>query len=261
MKRREFLALGAAAARSAAAAPPVIDCHAHAGTAQGLQAPWTTFADPEEILRRAAEAGIAKTVIFPISSDNFEHSNREIASICARYPNRFIGWAKHDPVKEKGRIRPMLLREVREMGLRGLKLHVHPTPEVLDTVAELRIPILYHPGRVAQLDEVARDYPAIDFILAHLGSDLSQNWREHAAGIETARRRPNVYLDTGAVVLTRYIERAVQEVGAEKIVFGSDEPEVDCRLELYKIKVLGLPREQERMILGGNIARLLGKYA
>src|SRR6185312_766019 len=104
------------------------------------------------------------------------------------------------------------------------------------------IPIIYHPGRVAQFEEIARDYPAVDFILAHLGSDLSQNWRENLAGIDMAKRHANVYLDKGAVVLTRYIEQAVREVGPEKIVFGSDEPEVDCRLELYKIKVLRLPK-------------------
>ena len=263
MQRREFLLLGGAALAPGDAQDgraPVIDCHAHAGTAQALKEPWNTIADPAEILRRAAEAGIDRTVIFPINSDNFEEANREIAAICRRYPGRFTGYAKHDPVKEKGRIRGMLVREVRELGLRGLKLHVHPTTEVLDTVAELRIPVLYHPGRVAQFDQIARDYPTVDFLLAHLGSDLSQNWREHVAGIEMAGRYPNVYLDTGAVVLTRYIEQAVRELGPRKIVFGSDEPEVDCRLEIYKVRVLGLAKEQERMILGGNMQRLLNKF-
>lgn len=260
MNRRAFLALGAAAALPASGLPPVIDCHAHAGTAPGLKEPWTTVANPDEILRRAAEAGIDRTVIFPINHDDFEVANREIAAICRRHPDRFIGYAKHDPVKEKGRIRAMLTREVREMGLRGLKLHVHPTPEVLDTVAELRIPVLYHPGRVARFEEIARDYPTVDFILAHLGSDLSQDWREHVASIDMAKRHPNVYLDTGGVVLTRYIEQAVRELGPEKLVFGSDEPEVDCRLEFYKVKVLGLPKEQERLILGGNMQRLLAKF-
>ena len=102
--------------------------------------------------------------------------------------------------------------------------------------------------------------PMIDLILAHLGSDLSANWKEHLAGIEMARRHPNVYLDTGAVVFSRYIEQAVKELGPEKIIFGSDEPEVDCRLEIFKIRVLKLPKEQEEMILGGNMLRLLSKY-
>lgn len=262
--RRDFL-VGAVAGASANAtheAPkvPVIDCHTHAGTGTALISPWTTIADPEQIIRRNKEAGIDRACIFPITHDTFEEANREIAHIVQRHPGRFIGYAKHDPTNEKGRIRPMLLREIREMGLRGLKLHVKPTPEVLDTVAELGIPVIWHPARVALFDDVARAYPAIDLIMAHLGSDLSSDWREHLSAIEIARRYPNVYLDTGAAVLTRYLELALKELGPERIIFGSDEPEVDCRLEIFKIRMLKLPKEQEQMILGGNIARLLSKY-
>jgi predicted TIM-barrel fold metal-dependent hydrolase len=261
--RRRFLA-GSAGAISALSAQarrtPVIDCHTHAGTAEMLVDPWTTIADPADILRRNREAGIDKACIFPISHATFEAANREIAQIVQRFPGRFIGFAKHDPVAEKGRIRGMLLRECREMGLRGLKLHVTPTPEVLDTVAELGIPVLWHPRKVAEFDAIAKAYPGVDLILAHLGSDLSGDWREHLAAIEMARRYPNVYLDTGGVVLTRYIEQAVRELGPEKMVYGSDEPEVDCRLEIFKIRVLKLPPEQEQSILGGNMARLLSKY-
>ena len=261
--RRELL-IGSAGSSVAAALQsrdvPVIDCHTHAGTGTALTAPWTTIADPAEILRRNREAGIDKACIFPISHDTFAEANREIAEIVKRYPGRFIGYAKHDPVKEKGRIREMLLRECRELGLRGLKLHVTPTPEVLDTVAELRIPVIWHPARVALFDAVARDYPMVDLIMAHLGSDLSGDWREHVAAIEMAGRHPNVYLDTGATVLTRYLEQAIRELGPEKIIFGSDEPEVDCRLEIFKVHVLRLPKEQEQSILGGNMSRLLSKY-
>jgi len=265
--RRNFL-IGAGVAAAAAAGQaeqahkvPVIDCHTHAGTGTTLTDPWTTYCDAEEIVRRNKEAGIDKACIFPINHDTFEEANREIAQIVKRYPGRFIGYAKHDPENEKGRIRPMLLRECRELGLRGLKLHVTPTPEVLDTVAELGIPVLWHPSpSVATFEEVARAYPMIDFILAHLGSDLSADWREHAAGIEAAKRCPNVYLDTGATVLSRYIEQAVKEVGPQKVIYGSDEPEVDCRLEIFKVRVLKLPKQQEEMILGGNMLRLLSKY-
>lgn len=266
--RREFLrhsgTLMAAGVASSAMPEtrrtPVIDCHAHVGHAPALTDPWTTIGDPEEILQRNWEAGIDQSVIFPISNETFERANQEIADVCRRFPGRFIGYAKHDPVNEKGRIRGMLLHECHELGLRGLKLHVHPGPEVLDTVAELGIPVIYHPARVALFEEIAHNYPTVDFILAHLGADLSYDWREHLAGIEMARRHPNVYLDTGAVVLTRYIEQAIRELGAEKIIYGSDEPEVDCRLEIFKIRMLKLPSEQKEMILGGNLLRLLGKY-
>jgi predicted TIM-barrel fold metal-dependent hydrolase len=265
--RRDFFVAASAAGGLAAAAQgepdrkvPVIDCHTHVGHAPDLTAPWTTIADPEEILRRNKEAGIDKACIFPISHQTFEEANLEVAAIVRRYPGRFIGYAKHDPVNEKGRIRAMLLHEVHELGLRGLKLHVAPTPEVLDTVAELQIPIIWHPRQVALFDEVAKSYPTVDLILAHLGSDLSRDWREHLAAIEMAGRHRNVYLDTGAHVFTRYLEMAVKELGPGKVIFGSDEPEVDCRLEIFKVRMLKLPKAQEQMILGGNILKLLSRY-
>jgi predicted TIM-barrel fold metal-dependent hydrolase len=278
--RREFLAAAGALAGSGqvgqargrgqgphaaqGAAPrkvPVIDCHVHAGHAPALTDPWTTIADPVEILRRMDEAGVDQACIFPISNDpDYARANQEIAAICRQYPARFIGFAKHNPITEKGRIRRMMLHECRDLGLRGLKLHVHPGREVLDVCAELGIPILYHPARVALFEEVAPAYPAVDLILAHLGSDMSMDYREHLAAIALARKYPNVYLDTSTVVITRYLEKAIAELPAEKIVYGTDEPEVDTRLEIFKIRVLKLPKEKEEAILGGNMERLLSKY-
>jgi hypothetical protein len=243
---------------------PVIDCHAHAGIARlagrdiDLVDPWYAVADPEVILRHAAEVGIDRTVIFPIENTTYEKANEDIAQLCRRYPGRFVGFAKHNPLTEKGRLRSLLLREYHELGLRGQKLHQQPTPELLDVVKELGIPVLYHPRRVALYEEFLPSYPTINFIMAHLGSDTSGNWHEHLAAIDLAKRYPNVYLDTSTVVLTSYLEKAIQELPPERIVFGSDEPEVDCRMEIFKIRVLKLPKEKEDLILGGNMLRLLG---
>src|SRR5262245_51955977 len=148
--RREFsaMAAGAATGPQQQRSVPVVDCHTHVGTATTLTAPWSTIADPNEILRRNKAAGIDKASDFPISHNTFEEANREVAAIVRRHPDQFIGFAKHDPVREKGRLREMLYRECRELGLRGLKLHVTPTAEVLDCVAGLGIPILWHPARV-----------------------------------------------------------------------------------------------------------------
>ena len=155
----------------------------------------------------------------------------------------------------------MMLRECRELGLRGLKMHAPgPSPEIVDIVAELGIPILYHPARVARFEETAKANPQVDLILAHLGSDMSMDYREHLAAIEVARQYPNVYLDTSTVVITGYLEKAIAELPPEKLVYGTDEPEVDTRLEIAKIRVLKLPKPQEQLILGGNMARLLAKY-
>jgi len=235
----------------------IIDAHCHAGTGQAMSAPWETRADIEVTLRHMSEAGIDRTIIFPINNPEYERANREIAEICARYPYKFLGFAKHDPQTEAGRIARMLLQEVKEMGLKGLKLHRLPTREVLDAVAELGIPVLYHPERVGNFHMIASEYPQIPFIMAHLGSFASRNWMEHLEAISIARRYPNVYLETSGVVYFKYLEMAVKELGPSKVIFGSDGPELDSRVELYKIKLLKLLPADEALVLGGNIRRLL----
>lgn len=257
LSRRSLLAAPAAAA--AQAGPLVIDAHCHAGRGEAMSAPWTTKADVEITLRHMAEAGIDRTIIFPINNADYERPNREIAEICARYPDKFIGFAKHDPQSEAGRIRAMLRREVESLGLKGLKLHRLPTREVLDTVAELGIPILYHPEKVANFHLIASEYPQIPLIMAHLGSFASRDWTEHLAAIDVARRYPNVYLDTSSVVFFQFLEKAAREAGPDKLIFGSDGPELDSRVELYKVKLLKLSPADEAKVLGGNIRRLLPK--
>jgi predicted TIM-barrel fold metal-dependent hydrolase len=238
-------------------AGPVIDAHCHTGTGEALSAPWSTFADPEVTLRRAEEAGIDKTIIFPIENPTYERANEAIARTVAKYPDRFIGFAKHDPVAEAGKIKTLLTREVKEWGLKGLKLHKLPTREMLDVVAGLGIPVLFHPPRVADFHMIASAYPRVPFIMAHLGSFASQDFREHLAAIDLAKRYPNVYLETSSVVFFEYLEQAARELPAEKLIFGSDGPMVDSRVELFKVRLLKLPRDKEEKVLGGNILRLL----
>lgn len=197
--RREFLAV--ASALAAQAKTLVIDAHCHAGRGQAMSAPWSTRADVEVTLRHMAEAGIDRTVIFPINNTDYEKPNQEIAEICDRHPGKFIGFAKHDPQTEPGLIGPRLRREVESLGLKGLKLHRLPTRELLDTVAELGIPVLYHPEKVANFHMIAAEYPQIPFLMAHLGNFASRDWPEHMEAISVARRYPNVYLETSSGVL------------------------------------------------------------
>jgi len=270
MHRRNFLssslALGSALplARSLLAEPQgktekadlVIDAHGHAGHGEALSAPWSTFNDPEVILRHAEEAGIDKTIIFPIENPTYQKANEEIARIVERYPGKFIGFAKHDPVAEAGKIERLLTPEVRELGLKGLKLHKPPTREMLDVVAALKIPVLFHPPKVADFHMIASAYPQITFIMAHLGSFSSQNWSEHLAAIDVAKRYPNVHLETSSVIVWRYLEIAAREI-PEKLIFGSDGPDGDSRVEIYKIRLLKLPQVVEKQVLGGTVNRLV----
>lgn len=236
----------------------VIDAHCHAG--HGLRSPahWATYADPEIILRHMAEAGIDRSIIFPLDNQEYEKANEEIAEICRRHPGKFVGFARHDPQTEGDRIPALLAREVKELGLKGLKVSKHPTRGVLEAVSALGIPLIYQAQRMVNVNMMAQEFPNTPFIVAHLGSH-DFVWGENLEAINLARRFPNVYLDTSLVAFYRFLEMAVSEVGAGKLIFGSEGPEFDSRAELYKIKLLKLSPADQAKVLGGNIQRLLPK--
>lgn len=274
MKRREFVkasligALSLGSADGGRQSPArrrvrVVDAHCHAGPGLNYgkddpsSDPWTTFNDPQWTLRRMQEAGIDRTVIFPISNTSFVKANEEIATYVRKWPDQFIGFAKHDAKNEQGKIRELLRHEINDLGLSGLKLHGVPTQEMVEAAAELKIPILFHPPNVEDSLQVIRATPEVSFILAHLGSFASRDWKEHVRAIEAAKGIPNLYLETSSVVFVNYLEQAVKELPVEKLIFGSDGPLVDARVELYKIKLLNLASDKEALVLGGNILRLL----
>lgn len=278
MKRRDFLAAGGlfgctapiaanarAANRNVAGDSHIIDAHCHAGRGMNYGsddptcAPWTTYNDPRWTLDQMAECGISQSIVFPISNTTYEQANQEIASYIRRWPEKLIGFAKHDAKTEGGRIRDMLRHEVRELGLKGLKLHGVPTKEMVETAAMLEIPILFHPPNVNDSLDIIKSYPQVSFILAHLGSFASRNWMEHVRAIDAAKQLSNLHLDTSSVVFFQYLAQAARELPPEKLIFGSDGPLVDSRVELHKIRLLRLPPDKEAMVLGKNIRRLLGE--
>ncbi|MHC4406746.1 MAG: amidohydrolase family protein [Planctomycetota bacterium] len=76
--------------------------------------------------------------------------------------------------------------------------------------------------------------------------------------IEAAGRYSNLHLDTSGVVFFSYLQQAARELPAEQLLFGSDGPLVDSRVELHKIRLLDLPEDKYKQIFGGNARRLLG---
>jgi uncharacterized protein len=256
----EGLAAGAPAAMvvKPEAKALVIDCHAHVGTGDDLVDPWDTLADANVLLEHAEEAGVDKTVIFAINNKSYKRANEFIAQTCQQHPGKFIGFARHSATTEHYPIRPLLFHEINDLGLRGLKIHDQPSEEILDAARDLRLPVVAHLRQVPDFEEFLPYYPTVNFIVAHLGGEMSADVQEHLDAIDLAKRYANVYLDSSIVLITKYLEMAIQQLGPEKVLLASDGPDGDVRLDIFKIRVLRLPKEHEQMILGGNILRLLG---
>ncbi len=241
----------------------IIDCHCHAGKGDGFRGPWDTEARIEPHLRRARAAGIDKTIVFPVFNSDYAAANARLAKIVRNYPNELIGFASINPARDAGRVEIMVRCAVEEYGFRGLKIHgldSFPKREVCEVASRYRLPILLDVvRRLVAVEMLAPQYPELNFIIPHLGG-FADDWMTHVLLIDQLCRFPNVYADTSGVRYWDCLVQAVKRAGPHKILFGSDGPLLHPAVELYKIKMLGLPRRQEALITGGNIARLLGGH-
>lgn len=257
LSRRAWVAAALAAPLSRGQSRPlVIDANCRAGLGEAMTAPGTTRASVEVTLRHMQEAAIDRTILSAVTNSGYEKPNQAIAEICKRNPGKFIGFARHDGERGKGGIGALLRREVETLGLRGLRVTRQPLRDLLDAAAELRIPVLYESEELSNLHLIAAEYPKLPFILTSLGTG-GREWAAHYEAIAIARRYPNVYLTTSALAGYKYFEIAVRELGAEKLIFASDGPERDSRVELYRVRLLKLSPADEAKVLGGNIQRLL----
>jgi uncharacterized protein len=239
----------------------IIDCHCHAGKGDGFRGPWDTEARIEPHLGRARVAGIQKTVVFPVFNSNYAAANARLARIVRMYPNELIGFAAIDPARDAGRVEYMIRRAVEDYGFRGLKIHgldSFPGREVCEVARHYQLPLLLDVvGRLEAVEMLASQYSDLNFIIPHMGT-FSDNWMTHTHLIDQLCRFPNVYADTSGVRYWECLVQAVKRAGPNKILFGSDGPLLHPGVELYKIKMLKLLPAQEALIMGGNIARLLG---
>jgi predicted TIM-barrel fold metal-dependent hydrolase len=238
----------------------IVDSHCHAGKGDRMTAPWNTIAPIKSYLRRARAAGIDMTIAIPPFHSNYDEANAYLGQLMARYPKRFVGFAFVHAKRDAGRIFEMVGRALRKWRFRGIKVHgfdAMPTREVCEAARAFRVPILVDVvSRPEVVDMLAPQYPDVNFIVPHLGS-FTDDWRAHQQVIYQIARYPNVFADTSAVRQFDYLVQAIQRAGPRKLLFGSDGPWTHPGLELHKIRLLGLPRDQEAMILGGNALRLL----
>jgi predicted TIM-barrel fold metal-dependent hydrolase len=103
----------------------------------------------------------------------------------------------------------------------------------------------------AELAELAARHPQQKFLCAHAGGE----WEK---GIRAVRSSPNILVETSGFDPTAgFLEMAVRELGAERVVFGSHFPSRSLGTELGKVLGATLPEAERRLILRENLHKLL----
>jgi hypothetical protein len=199
--------------------------------------------------------------------DDLRRQNDDVLRAVSHFPKRAFGFVYLNPNHVEASLAE-LDRCVRDGPMVGVKLWVARrchTPELDPLVrraAELKAVILQHtylkvtgnlPGEStpADLAELAGRHPDASFIAAHTGAD----WEP---GIRALRRSPNVCVELCGFDPTAGVtEVAVRELGAERVLYGSDAGGRSFASQLAKVLGAQIPMTAKRLILGENLKRLL----
>lgn len=130
-------------------------------------------------------------------------------------------------------------------------MKIWETAENLGFIANLHITETDLP----RLEKIASHFPALNVVMAHPGD--GPNYFKRQAVI---KKYSNLYLDISGSGLFRWgmLRNAVDELGAEKVLFGSDFPVCSPGMNLYGALSEPLSEEEFTLVLSGNFRRLTG---
>ena len=243
----------------------VIDFHGHVGRWEYLG----MHDDPSQMLRAMDAVGIDRSCVFNIFHPDGTRANDCTATFVAKHPDRFIGFAYVSPLMPE-RMLPELERAIDTLGFAAIKIYPTYTTYRLNHPAwypvyrfahDRELAIISHTGSEPDttepqyLGEAAALFPKAKFVAAHAGNTAPGR---HQA-IQACRNCANFFVETCSTYRTPgVIEELVAEVGADRILYGSDMPLIDCRSQIGKIITADISDDAKRMILGENARRLLG---
>lgn len=154
-------------------------------------------------------------------------------------------------------------------GMVGVKLWVAVkvndprTFPIAEEAIRLGVPVLVHSylrweeiladeSKPDEIAELARRYPELKLIMAH----MALRWRE---GVDSVADCPNIWVDTsGMDPELGSVEYAVEKLGVERVLYGSDAPGRDVLCQIGRVTAADISEADREKILRGNAEKLLG---
>jgi len=209
--------------------------------------------------------GDYRAVVFPPSRDQSPR-NRGLHEAVRSHPerDRFIPCAYINPnlYDAPGQLE----RAVAEYGFRGMKLMptIHRynvdslvTRPVMARALDLGIPVTIHSsgegGYPRLISRLAGEFPDIPIIMDHSGYRYFQG-----EALEAGMSHENVYFGLSLVAEPAYIDRIAEEMGADRLIYGSNAAGGIPRIGVMVFEYTSLTSREKELALGGNLARLLG---
>lgn len=246
------------------------DLHCHLSGVPGLT--------PEErmgqLLRYADRMNIERLCVYMgmkwsqnPAADDLVRQNDEVLRAISKYPDRTFGFVYLSP-KHVSTSLAELERCVARGPMVGVKLWVAErcnVPEIdpiIHRAAELKAVIFQHTwyktmgnyageSTPAEFAELAKRFPKVPLICGHTGG----TWE---IGIPTIRDCPNVSVDlAGSDPTAGITEMAVRELGADRVIYGSDSGGRSFASQLAKVHGADISDTEKQKILCDNLRKMM----
>ncbi|MBD3181276.1 amidohydrolase family protein [Candidatus Poribacteria bacterium] len=243
----------------------IIDSHIH-----------ITHTEPiENLLEHADISGVEKLIVSSLgvrgyisypTVEEVRGANDLVIDAVNSFPDRVIGICYVNP-RHYQESQEELKRCIAGGPMVGIKLWIAAKASeicvepIAEKAVELDVPILQHAwnkttgnmedeSNTEDVAELARKYPELRLHMAHLyGAGFN--------GIARIAPYPNIYVDTGGgEPEAGILEHAVKNLGAERILFGSDAPGRGFDVQLGKVLGADIPEQTKQKILHINTAKV-----
>lgn len=254
---------------------PAIDVHAHFGRYDGGRPSLANdlmTGEAAVVAERARRASVRLTIVSPLEAllprgkADAVIGNRNAARIVAETPG-LLQYVVIDPR------RPETYQQAEEMlqlpTCVGIKIHpeehVYPIQEhgaaIFEFAARHHAVVLSHSSEknslASELVVFANQVPEMKLILAHIGCGWDNDYTHQVRAIQQSQHG-NVFADTSSArsITPNLIEWAVREIGAERVLFGTDSPLYHTSMQRIRIDHADLTDHEKRLILCENAERI-----
>ncbi|MFH0963470.1 MAG: amidohydrolase family protein [Planctomycetota bacterium] len=249
----------------------LIDCHAHVGPHAEVDSS-RGKGSGEDLVRWMDESGVTMAVASHMIAfyASCPAGNDEMARLVDAHRGRIVGSTVVNPRYPEAEMVGELEKHLVKGNHKGIKIHpeVHNYPAdgpeyrpMWAFANERELAVLSHTWlgdptcAPAMFGPIAKDHPRVKVILGHSGGLIEG--MEAAIGL--ARTAQNIYLDLCCSIMPDgIIELMVKEVGAERILFGTDVNSYDGRAKIGQVAAARISDDDKRKIFGLNAKRLFG---
>lgn len=251
-----------------------VDCHVHISISS--RQPWEHLVD--KLLADMEVFGIEQAVIMPhpllhntyASRDEIEYQAEALGRITNANPGKFYPLLFINPILSPTFILDLMDKHMLNGPIVGAKFHVQMLADdkrlqpIYQFLESNDIPLLFHswykttdrvhfesdPRHIVRL---AEQHPKLRILMAHLTGCKIR-------GVQDIKNYPNIYLDTsGSQPEEGYLQRALEELGGDRILYGSDYPIRSFATQIARIDSVEMDMETRGKVFRSNALRFFGK--